>query len=560
MSSIELLESLLSRKALYSLSLTFTLLLSPLFSLTTLKISGSEKSLPSDVDLYTDPTSNARRQANIWEISRPEDAAKMRYLANKPTAKWLVGGTKNQVFQKVKNHVSKANDLNKIPVLVAYQIPGRDCNSHSAGGATSQKAYRQWIQGFSEGIGNRKAIVIVEPDALAGMDCLDEEAKNIRLNLLKFAVQTLKRNNSNSYVYLDSGNPHWKDAKTMSVRLKNAGISFADGFSLNVSNFFTTEDNIKYGNELSALVGNKHFVIDTSRNGAGPTDDFQWCNPRERATGRPPTLDTSHLLVDAFLWIKVPGESDGNCNGGPNAGVWWPEYALELVTTRRELGNINSLKNVQIASFITPSEVSLGENVKLSLTFKNITRNVSNIIVDIEIYNSNNEKVMQKFFKNQSFNKDTSATYNLNWIADSPGRYTLKVGLFNNDWGENYYWNEKVLVFNVKPSQTASSLFEDKEIELWWPQNLSKLSGTQPLKAVIKDMDLSEYEMYWKVDDKQWRKMNNNYTDYPYKEVTVNLSSWDWSIDNIYTITFIAKKPKGESFATKHIKIVNVSN
>ena len=32
----------------------------------------------------------------------------------------------------------------------------------------------------------------------------------------------------------------------------------------------------------------------------------------------------------ALLWIKQPGESDGTCNGGPNAGQWWADYALGL--------------------------------------------------------------------------------------------------------------------------------------------------------------------------------------------------------------------------------------
>jgi cellulase/cellobiase CelA1 len=32
----------------------------------------------------------------------------------------------------------------------------------------------------------------------------------------------------------------------------------------------------------------------------------------------------------AFLWIKTPGESDGSCGGGPQAGKWWADYALEL--------------------------------------------------------------------------------------------------------------------------------------------------------------------------------------------------------------------------------------
>jgi endoglucanase len=48
------------------------------------------------------------------------------------------------------------------------------------------------------------------------------------------------------------------------------------------------------------------------------------------ALGTRPTAASGDPLVDAFLWIKYPGESDGTCAGGPSAGAWWPSYALEL--------------------------------------------------------------------------------------------------------------------------------------------------------------------------------------------------------------------------------------
>ncbi|XIE81958.1 glycoside hydrolase family 6 protein [Streptomyces sp. SBR177] len=49
-----------------------------------------------------------------------------------------------------------------------------------------------------------------------------------------------------------------------------------------------------------------------------------------RALGVPPTDRTGDELVDAYLWIKRPGDSDGTCRGGPAAGTWWPDYALGL--------------------------------------------------------------------------------------------------------------------------------------------------------------------------------------------------------------------------------------
>ena len=105
-------------------------------------------------------------------------------------------------------------------------------------------------------------------------------------------------------------------------------------FSVNVSNYYSTEDSIAYGKQLSAKIGGKHFVIDTSRNGNGPytegAEDERWCNPPGRALGETPTTKTSDPLVDAYLWVKRPGESDGECKGGPKAGEWWPEYALKL--------------------------------------------------------------------------------------------------------------------------------------------------------------------------------------------------------------------------------------
>jgi endoglucanase len=76
-------------------------------------------------------------------------------------------------------------------------------------------------------------------------------------------------------------------------------------------------------------------VIDTSRNGAGPppadTPDA-WCNPAGRRIGDLPTTSVDLPRVDALLWVKQPGDSDGECHGGPAAGEWWPQAAAELVS------------------------------------------------------------------------------------------------------------------------------------------------------------------------------------------------------------------------------------
>jgi endoglucanase len=276
--------------------------------------------------LYVNPNSPASKQSNDWAKSRPADAALMRYIAAQPTATWL-GDWNSDIKDAVSDVMRDAGKSGSLPVLVAYDIPNRDCGSYSAGGARDEHAYDSWIHGFAAGLGGRHAIVILEPDAIAGSDCLSAAARDSRFTMLRNAVQTLQ--SSGALVYLDAGNAHWVSAGVMADRLRKAGIDQASGFSLNVSNFFSTSDNTAFGTQLSQKLGGKHFVIDTSRNGSA-TSNGQWCNPNGQSLGTAPTTRTGNSLIDALLWVKQPGESDGTCNGGPTAGKWWADYALGL--------------------------------------------------------------------------------------------------------------------------------------------------------------------------------------------------------------------------------------
>ncbi len=227
-----------------------------------------------------------------------------------------------------------------------------------------------------------------------------------RFAMLNYAVDALKANQKTT-VYLDGTHSSWLGAGDAAHRLFQAGVARADGFFLNVSNYQPTDQLQKYGTWISKCIwfasegadwsrghfdwcasqyypaspsdfstwgltdqwyvdnvesqtyagypgdaGLKGFVIDTSRNGQGPwtpavayPDKQDWCNPPARGLGFAPSTDTGMELNDAFLWVKIPGESDGQCNRGtggttdparadmvdPAAGAWFPEMALELV-------------------------------------------------------------------------------------------------------------------------------------------------------------------------------------------------------------------------------------
>ncbi len=278
----------------------------------------------SNSSFYTDPNSSAAQQANAWASSRPSDAALMRTLASAPTAKWF-GGWSGDVRSAVSSYVGAAASAGKTATLVAYNIPDRDCGGYSAGGTSD---YLSWISSFASGIGSNSAVVILEPDALSQMSCLSQADQATRYDLLAKAVTILKQG-AHTKVYLDAGHAGWVDASDMAGRLSHANIAAADGFALNVSNYDATSPETTFGLAISSGVGGKHFVIDTSRNGNG--SNGEWCNATGRAIGTLPTTQTNSGSVDAYLWVKTPGESDGSCNGGPSAGTWWPDYALSLV-------------------------------------------------------------------------------------------------------------------------------------------------------------------------------------------------------------------------------------
>lgn len=278
--------------------------------------------------LYVDPNTTAAKQVSAWTQSRPSDAALMQKIARNPHPIWLGSwSTDAATSNTITSTIAAARNSGSVPTFVIYNIPQRDCGSYSAGGTSNAQTYSAWIDIVAKAIGRNTAIIIMEPDALSQIDCLSDSGEAERLLMLKNAVTTLKTQTS-GVVYIDAGHGNWIPVTEMSERLKKAAVGIADGFSLNVSNFDTTAATTAYGKEISAKLDNKSFVVDTSRNGLG--SNGQWCNPAGRALGQAPTTNTGVAQVDAYLWLKVPGESDGACNGGPTAGSWWADYALGL--------------------------------------------------------------------------------------------------------------------------------------------------------------------------------------------------------------------------------------
>jgi endoglucanase len=219
------------------------------------------------------------------------------------------------------------------PSVVLYNIPNRDGGQYSKGGADDNEEYVKWITEFANGIrGQNDPFVIFEPDALT-LACgpWDQPPTPLLLDRIALFNRCLPiLQEAGCRLYVDIGHPRWLSAEKAGEVLNMLDAKSYDGFCINVSNFIPLDECIEYGTNVSSCTDGKHFIIDTSRNGTNDHNN-DWCNPKDKRLGMKPTMETGHPLIDAFLWIKVPGESDGYCDGGPKAGIFWAEYAAMLL-------------------------------------------------------------------------------------------------------------------------------------------------------------------------------------------------------------------------------------
>jgi len=268
------------------------------------------------------------------DTSAPDEArAAAAYLAEQPTAYWLTPERDpiGEVWGRIAHLAVEAREQDATLAVVVYGLPGRDCGNFSAGGL-DEADYATWTGEIGKALDNARdvqRIVVLEPDSLA----LAPECGNLgdRTRQLTTAVDALS--GSDAWIYLDGGHSTWHEPATMADIIAQTGLlDRVRGFATNVSNYNHAASEFDYAHAVAAALGGGHAIIDTSRSGAG--GNGVWCNARDRLIGEPGGTFGDEV-VDTNLWIKPPGESDGPCNGGPAAGSWWPDAAIELTRAVR---------------------------------------------------------------------------------------------------------------------------------------------------------------------------------------------------------------------------------
>jgi cellulose 1,4-beta-cellobiosidase len=340
---------------------------------------------------YIDPAYVAKVEASVKES--PADAALLKKVEAFPTAVWLDSvrsvGTVKKTLDDAQAQQKKLGQP-VVTVFAVYDLPDRDCAAVASNGELSvakggekryQKDFIDKIAVAFKAHPKQRIVAILEPDSLANIATNLSIAKcaaaeQAYRHSVAYAVKTLAMPGVS--VYLDAAHAGWlgwsknreKIAKIYSDVLAEAGgADKIRGFAVNVSNYDTLTpgdlaklepsdpctDELTYVKILdSALteagIAGKGFIVDTSRNGRAGirTKSGSWCNVKGAGLGERPQAAPSPL-VDAYFWVKPPGDADGssdpakpgyddNCGpksadaaqGAPRAGAWFGAYFLEL--------------------------------------------------------------------------------------------------------------------------------------------------------------------------------------------------------------------------------------
>ena len=307
------------------------------------------------------PTGAVQQIAALERAHAVHEAALLAAMEAQPRAVWFAGGSTHDVESDVRTLVVRAERDGSVPTLVVYNLPYRDCAQYSAGGALDSPAYDAWIDAFARGLGNGRAIVLLEPDSLgivpyntslagAAEWCRPTvtdprgqtvrapgASPEVRYAQIARALDRIEDAAPHAAVYLDATHAAWLPVEEAAYRLVQAGIEKAQGFLVNAANQQSTERSIEYGTAIARCIAyatgpgkdgtrrasyasclpppgtaptdslrpRTHFVVDTSRNGRGPLEAARYADAPFR---QPPSVVAA---LETANWCNPPGAGLG---------------------------------------------------------------------------------------------------------------------------------------------------------------------------------------------------------------------------------------------------------
>ncbi|KAG6963724.1 hypothetical protein JG688_00008040 [Phytophthora aleatoria] len=279
------------------------------------------------------PSSYTQAKTDYPDLSKALEALEQHAIASWFTDR-MTTDERSTMLSSMINQCSEDTRLS----IVVYGIPNKDCDAglSSGGSVKSTDDYKAFLKQLTDAVGDRKVLYVVEPDAV-GLLAKENSCGSSAgyLDNLKVAVEALSAS-ANAELYVDVG--YWMladsttAAKIAPIMQELGSCGRVKGVTINTSNYRSNDECAAYCTNFQNAMGKSDMscVVDTSRNFKGsPTSD--WCNVPTAGIGKPPSSETGISNIDYFMWIKPPGESDGECaTGGTSAGSFYADGFTKL--------------------------------------------------------------------------------------------------------------------------------------------------------------------------------------------------------------------------------------
>ena len=299
---------------------------------------------------------------SLFKFNFIKTVPKIKSIVDFPPAERAYWLSSPEMHRGLDRYILESASDRKIPVVVVYQRPERDLGLFSAGGATSISEYRNLLNDVADRMSqyNFPTIIVMEPDWMqecfdlastarfaAGVESLvtnnvtlfesinpsgqryrwDSEKWN---SLVESYVDFARKLHPLTNIYVDAGTPAYLahlGFEPLNKLITSIDAARFRGVSLNVANYFPSSDVLRVGEYLHQRY-DLAWIEDSSRNGGLWSTNSSWAeisscrfDPPFVNYGRSPSWVASMAEgekdavegtgMDARLWIKTPGESDG---------------------------------------------------------------------------------------------------------------------------------------------------------------------------------------------------------------------------------------------------------
>jgi|GEM_PF-2698234 len=296
---------------------------------------------PDHGDFLVDVTKAVVPAVTLAQEERWDDYDLMNRIVHTAQFRWIGSWSTNDAIANYAHQVYvAAAEADRIGLIAYYGMRDYTCEE-AAGDPALEAFYQERSQVLVEELPGSGADVwiLLEPGLIADLGSCENDPRGAWLS---DAAATLA--GAGAAVYLDAGLV--EDPDRLAATLAGLDLAPVAGIAVGTNGYRAPSDQVAGGQAVLAALAaagvdidaprtgsdpgqaGLGIIVDTSRSGV-PLDDPDPCNPPEAGIGVPPRLIGDGTL-DAHVWIKRVGESDGACNGGPTRGQFSRNHALAL--------------------------------------------------------------------------------------------------------------------------------------------------------------------------------------------------------------------------------------